>query len=118
MISLEQGFRPITDADIEAWQADKSRLDGKSNRLVGKRIVVTGKLEKYTRAEIENVIENHGGSYCTEVRYGVSFVLTGNIRNGKFQGGKMSRKLKAAQEYNINIIDEWDFEQMIAEGAL
>ncbi|CCJ33862.1 DNA ligase [Caloramator australicus RC3] len=73
----------------------------------GKTIVVTGTLEKFTRDEVESLIERLGGKVSGSVSKKTSFVLVGESPGSK---------LKKAQELNINIVNEAEFLEMIKEA--
>jgi len=72
----------------------------------GKTIVVTGTLEKFTRDEVEALIEKLGGKVSSSVSKKTSFVLVGE---------NPGSKLKKAQELNIRIVDEAEFMDMIKD---
>ncbi|MCX7885608.1 MAG: NAD-dependent DNA ligase LigA [Caloramator sp.] len=66
--------------------------------------VLTGSLSKYSRKEAESIIESLGGKVSSSVSKKTSYVLAGEDAGSK---------LKKAQELNIKIISEEDFEDMI-----
>jgi len=77
----------------------------KSNKLEGKIIVASGKLENFSRDEIKSVIEAHGGKPASSVSKKTDFLLAGeNIG---------PNKLAKANELGIQIIDEDTFMEMI-----
>lgn len=80
--------------------------EGIDNCLEGKTFVITGTLEKYTRTEISNLIEKHGGKVSSSVSKKTDYVLA---------GGEAGSKLVKAQELGITILTEAEFEQLIAE---
>lgn len=69
-------------------------------------IVLTGSLEKYTRDEASLIIEKLGGKTSSSVSKKTSMVLAGEAAGSK---------LKKAQELNIKIISESEFEEMIKD---
>jgi DNA ligase (NAD+) len=73
----------------------------------GKTFVVTGTLSKYSRNEVEELIEKNGGKTSSSVSKKTSFVLAGE---------EAGSKLKKAQELGIKVITEDDFEKMLVEG--
>lgn len=76
-----------------------------SGALQGKTIVASGKLERFTREEIKEVIENHGGRPASSVSKNTDFLLAGeNIG---------PNKLTKARELGIPIINEQEFLDMI-----
>lgn len=77
----------------------------KSNKLEGKVIVASGKLEKFSRDEIKSAIEAHGGKPASSVSKKTDFLLAGeNIG---------PNKLSKANELGVQIIDEDTFLRMI-----
>lgn len=74
------------------------------NRFEGKVFVLTGSLSKYTRKEAEDLIEKFGGKTSSSVSKKTDYVLAGE---------EAGSKLTKAQELNINIITEEQFEQMV-----
>jgi len=75
----------------------------KDNRFEGLTFVLTGTLEKYTRDEAEEIIENYGGKTSGSVSKKTSYVLAGE------QAGS---KLVKAQQLGVQIIDESEFEAL------
>jgi DNA ligase (NAD+) len=76
-----------------------------SDKLKGKTIVASGKLERFSRGEIEEVIRQHGGKPSSSVSKKTDFLLAGeNIG---------PNKLEKAMELNVPIITEAEFLEMI-----
>ena len=74
------------------------------NRFAGKTFVVTGTLNKFTRKEIEEKIEQLGGKAAGSVSKKTSYVVVGE------DAGSKERK---ARELGIPILSEDDFLEMI-----
>lgn len=72
--------------------------------LNGKRIVVTGTLKKYTRDQIENIIDLNGGLSTSSVTKNTYAVIVGENPGSKYD---------KAKELGINIWSEDDFDQII-----
>ena len=78
----------------------------KSEKLKGKTIVASGKLQNYSREEIKAEIESHGGKAASSVSSKTSYLLAGeNIG---------PNKLSKANELGIPIISEEEFEKLIS----
>lgn len=77
-----------------------------SNKLLGKKIVISGVFENYTRDELISVIEINGGEIKSSVSSSISFIIGGDKIG-------ISKKSKA-QELNIPIITEKDFTNLIS----
>lgn len=77
-----------------------------SDLLKGLQIIASGKLQKYSREEIKQVIEAHGGKAVSSISKQTSYVLAGeNIG---------PNKLKKALDLGIPVITEEDFNKMLA----
>lgn len=74
--------------------------------LSGKIFVVTGTLEKFSRTEIKECIENNGGKVVGSVSNKTDFVLV-----GENPGSKADK----AKELKINIINETDLLKMVEQ---
>ena len=77
---------------------------GLNEELLNKRIVVTGTLKKYTRDEIQNLIELNGGLWSTSVTKKTYAVIVGENPGSKYD---------KAKELNIPIWTEEDFDKVI-----
>ena len=75
-----------------------------NDELTGKRIVVTGTLKKYTRDEIQNIIEENGGLWSTSVTKNTYAVIVGENAGSKYD---------KAKELNIPIWSEEEFDEKI-----
>ena len=73
-------------------------------RFYGKVFVLTGSLEKYTRDEASEIIENFGGKTSSSVSKKTDFVLAGEDAGSK---------LRKANELGVKVITEQEFEEMI-----
>ena len=75
-----------------------------NNIFNAKRIVVTGSLTKYTRKEIEELIENSGGNTSSSVSKLTDYVVV-----GENPGSKKDK----AKELNIPILTEEEFIEIL-----
>lgn len=78
--------------------------DNKNKIFEGLTFVLTGSLSRYTRKEAESIIESLGGKVSSSVSKKTNYVLAGEDAGSK---------LKKAQELQIKIISENEFEDMI-----
>lgn len=76
---------------------------GGSDEIRGKIFVLTGKLERYTRAKAEEIIQSRGGIAKSSVTKATGYVIAGE---------KAGSKLTKAQELGVKILSEADFEEM------
>ncbi len=74
------------------------------DRFAGKTFVLTGTLQKYSRDQATEIIENFGGKTSGTVSKKTSYVLAGESAGSK---------LTKAQNLGIQIITEQEFEEMI-----
>lgn len=77
------------------------------NIFEGKNFLVTGKLEKFSRKEIQEEIEKFGGKNLSAVSKNLDFLIV-----GKDAGSKLK---KATEIGTIKILSEEEFFQMINE---
>jgi DNA ligase (NAD+) len=75
-----------------------------SGPFVGKTVVVTGKLEKYSREEAQALIEQHGGRAGSSVSKKTDFVLAGDDAGSK---------LEKANKLGIRVLTEQDFDDLL-----
>ena len=85
----------------------KQEEEPASSVLEGKTIVASGKLEHFTREEIEQFIEKHGGRSTSSVSKNTDFLLAGENTG--------PNKLSRAKELGIPIISEEEFLKMVGE---
>ncbi len=123
LLSIE-GVGPILAQNITAFFANErakrivSRLlaagvtpaferAGRSDTpLSGKKVVLTGTLEKYTRKEASDIIEAMGGEVVPSVSKNTNYVLAGEAPGSK---------LDKARTLGVTVIDEAQFEELRKE---
>jgi DNA ligase (NAD+) len=81
-----------------------NQKEAQNNFLYGKKIVVTGSLNKYTRKEIENLIETNGGNTSSSVSKVTDYVISGDN-----PGSKKDK----AKEFNVPILTEDEFIELL-----
>lgn len=91
------GVWPIQESKTKKWEGLP---------LSGMSFVVTGTLEKFSRTEIKEFIENNGGKVVGSVSKNTNFVLV-----GENPGSKADK----AQELKINIINESELLKMVEQ---
>ena len=74
----------------------------RDNPIKGKNFLATGKLQKYKRNEIKDIILEKGGNYLSAVSKNLDFLIAGE---------KAGSKLEKAQNLGIRILSEDDFEK-------
>lgn len=98
----EKGQRVIAElraanVDLTETSPAEAAADGV---LAGKTVVVTGKLEQFSRAEVEELVRRHGGRAASSVSKSTDMVVAGE---------KAGSKRAKAEELGIPIISEQEF---------
>ncbi|HDP79516.1 MAG TPA: NAD-dependent DNA ligase LigA [Spirochaetes bacterium] len=83
---------------------DENKASGALEGIEGKTFVVTGTLERFSRTEIEELIERSGGRAAGSVSKKTDYVIAGESAGSK---------LKKAAELGIKIISENDFLKLL-----
>jgi DNA ligase (NAD+) len=86
----------------------KPRAAEATGPLAGKTVVVTGTLERFTREEVQALIEQHGGKAGSSVSKKTDYLLA---------GADAGSKLAKAQQLGVPILDEAEFERLIAAAS-
>jgi DNA ligase (NAD+) len=90
---LEAGVSPVSE-----------RVGRSDTPLSGKKVVLTGTLEKYTRKEASDIIERLGGEVVSSVSKNTDYVLAGESPGSK---------LDKARALGVTVISEAQFDEMI-----
>lgn len=86
-------------------ELSREKLENRTDRLKGLNIIISGTFEKFSREEIKEAIEQHGGKNVTSISKKTNYLVAGeNIGPSK---------LEKARELNIPIISETEFLEMI-----
>jgi len=78
-----------------------------SSQLEGLKFVISGVFEKYDRKELKKLIEEHGGKNTSSLSKSTDYLIAGDNMGPS--------KREKAEKFNIPIIDENEFENMIAD---
>lgn len=76
-----------------------------SDKLGGKKVVISGTFERHSRDQIKELIELHGGMNQSGVSKNTDIMIAGN--------GIGPAKLQKAQKFGTQIISETEFEELI-----
>jgi DNA ligase (NAD+) len=98
--------RSVIDQLLAAGVKPEQPKIRRSDKLVGKTIVVTGTLENLSRQQAEQAIKQAGGKSSNSVSKKTDFVLAGE---------NPGSKLEKARKLGIEVIDEKQFMKMIEE---
>jgi DNA ligase (NAD+) len=97
-------IKRLTSAGIQ-FNLSEEQLSASTDKLSGKSIVISGVFNKYSRDQLKNFIEQHGGKNVGSISAKTTFVLAGENMGPE--------KLKKAQSLGIPLITEDDFLEMI-----
>ena len=78
---------------------------GQTDKLMGKKVVISGVFAKHSREEYKAMIEQNGGKNVSSISSATSFILAGENMG--------PAKLEKARKLGIEIIDENQFLEMI-----
>ena len=105
---LHSDFGREVIADLAAsgvqMQAEKRAAPPGGGALRGKTIVVTGTLTKYTRDEVQELIQLHGGKSTSSVSKKTDYVLAGE---------EAGSKLEKAKQLGVKVLTEAEFEALL-----
>jgi DNA ligase (NAD+) len=94
-------IRRMEEAGVKPVFEQKAK---KESAFTGKKVVLTGTLEKYTRKEAADIIEQMGGEVASSVSKATDYVLAGESAGSK---------LNKAQALGVAVISEAEFDEMI-----
>ncbi|MBK7708026.1 MAG: NAD-dependent DNA ligase LigA [Acidobacteria bacterium] len=89
-------------------EIDSDSVANLDERFVGKTFVLTGKLESFTRDEAARLIEQRGGRTASSVSKKTDFVVAGSDAGSK---------LTKAESLGVTVLDESEFQAMLAEAG-
>ena len=91
-------------------QLSEVQINGASNKLAGKSIVISGVFAKHSRDEYKALIEQHGGKNVGSISGKTSFILAGDNMGPS--------KLQKAEKLGIPLVNEDDFLDMIGGNVV
>ena len=77
-----------------------------NNPIKGKNFLATGKLQKYKRNDIKDIILSKGGNYLSAVSKNLDFLIAGE---------KAGSKLEKAEKLGVRVLTEEEFEREFLE---
>jgi DNA ligase (NAD+) len=102
----QRAIRRLREAGVDMRAPRKPPTAGATGPLAGKTVVVTGTLERYTRDEIEALIEQLGGRAGSSVSKKTDYVVA---------GAEAGSKLAKAQKLGVSVLTEEEFQALVAE---
>ncbi len=97
-------WRPLLEHII--FEKENTTMSTNNTIFSGKTIVATGKLQNYTRDEIQMKIMSLGAKAASSVSKKTDYLIVGE---------KAGSKLAKAQQLGVQILTEQEFEEMLAE---
>ncbi len=102
--SNREVIKRLRDAGLQ-FEESAEELSEHSDRLVGKKIVISGVFSKHSRDEYKAMIEQNGGKNVSSISKATSYVLAGDNMGPS--------KLEKAQKLGVPIINEDEFLEML-----
>jgi DNA ligase (NAD+) len=87
------------------FQISEEKIAGRTEKLNGLSIIISGTFEKYSRDELKHMIEQNGGKNVGSISKKTNFLLAGENMGPS--------KLEKANKLGVPIISENDFLKMI-----
>ena len=105
----ENNWKIITDLQNIGLQfaVDETLEKIADNPIKDKNFLATGKLQKYKRNDIKDIILSKGGNYLSAVSKNLDFLIAGE---------KAGSKLEKAEKLGIRVLTEEDFEKEFLEN--
>ena len=108
-LNNENNWKIITDLQNIGLQFAINESDLKEiadNPIKGKNFLATGKLQKYKRNDIKDIILSKGGNYLSAVSKNLDFLIAGE---------KAGSKLEKAEKLGVQVLTEEEFEKEFLE---
>ncbi|MBP6335603.1 MAG: NAD-dependent DNA ligase LigA [Bacteroidia bacterium] len=102
-------IQELRDAGLKMEYEGSAQLTKLSDSLEGKTFVVSGVFSNFSRDEIKQIIEQHGGKNLSGISSKTNYMIAGD------ESGPS--KLEKARKLNVAIISESDFLNMIGKTA-
>ena len=108
-LNNENNWKIITNLQNVGLQFAINESDLKEiadNPIKGKNFLATGKLQKYKRNDIKDIILSKGGNYLSAVSKNLDFLIAGE---------KAGSKLEKAEKLGVRVLTEEEFEKEFLE---
>jgi len=87
------------------FEISEEKLSGRTDKLAGLNIIISGTFEKFSRDELKEMIEKNGGKNAGSISRNTSYVLVGENMGPS--------KLDKANQLGVKIISEDEFLKML-----
>jgi DNA ligase (NAD+) len=87
------------------FQISEEKLSGRTDKLAGLNIIISGTFNQYSRDELKDIIEQNGGKNVGSISKNTSYVLAGENMGPS--------KLEKAKQLGVKIISEEEFLRML-----
>jgi len=87
------------------FQISEDKLTGRTEKLIGLSIIISGTFEKYSRDELKQMIEQNGGKNVGSISKKTNYLLAGDNMGPS--------KLEKANQLGVPIISEDEFLKML-----
>jgi DNA ligase (NAD+) len=126
-LSSLSGIGPAVYESLTSWKMDQRNLtmvqklkeagvaldivaeSAESDKLSGEVVLVTGKLSRYQRDEIKELIKSNGGKPASGVSSNTTIVVAGEKATAS--------KVKRAEELGIRVLNEEEFITLLEAGS-
>ncbi|KAB1061996.1 NAD-dependent DNA ligase LigA [Salibacter halophilus] len=88
-----------------SMELSEEELASSSDKLVGKKFVISGVFEKYSRSELKKMIEDNGGKNTGSISGSTDYLVAGDNMG--------PAKREKAEKLGVPIISETDFLEMV-----
>ena len=100
-------IQKLKSAGVNMEENERSNIDHEQSQILSNlRFVVTGKLQNYSRSEIQNLIKQLGGNVSSNVSSRTNYLIA-----GEDSGSKLSE----ASRLGIVVLNEDDFMAMVEQ---
>tara|TARA_B000000441_G_C21718183_1_gene337242 strand:- start:394 stop:978 length:585 start_codon:yes stop_codon:yes gene_type:complete len=101
--SINENLKAVKD--LSTFLNIQNEINNDSGKFKNLSFMITGKLEKMSRAEAKTIIEKNSGKILSSVNKKLNYLIVGDKPTNK--------KVNQAKDYNIKIINQEEFNQLL-----